>query len=62
MKPESTSSFSTRAEALLGDLQDVEEVGDRQPGIAVDEMQHAVMRAAETDFARIASGSEMKSR
>ena len=34
-------------QALLGDLQHVEQFGDRQPGLAVDEMQHPVMGAAE---------------
>ena len=35
------------AEALLGDLEDVEEVGDADAGMAVDEMDDAVMGAAE---------------
>src|SRR5262249_48181338 len=34
---------------LLGDAQDVEEIGDLQPGIAVDEMQHPVMGPAEAE-------------
>ena len=34
-------------EALLGDLQDVEKLGDVRPGLAVDEVQHAVMRPPE---------------
>ena len=34
-------------QALLGDLQDVEEIGDGQPGIAIDEVQDAVVRTAE---------------
>ena len=34
-------------QALLGDLQHVEQFGDGQAGLAVDEMQHAVMGAAE---------------
>ena len=38
------------AERLLGDLQDVEQVGDLHARIAVDEMQHAVMRAAEAEL------------
>ena len=48
-------------EALLGDLQDVEEVGDRQAGIAVDEMQHAMMRASEIGLRqdRIRIGDEV---
>jgi DNA-binding response OmpR family regulator len=36
-------------QALLGDLQDVEEIRDAHAGMAVHEMQHAVMRAAEAD-------------
>ena len=35
-------------EALLGDAQDVEELGDGQARLAVDEMQDAVMGAPET--------------
>ena len=48
-------------QALLGDLQDVEQVGDRQAGIAVDEMQHAVMRAAEVGLRqdRVGIGDEV---
>ncbi len=38
------------AERLLGDLQDVEQVGDLHAGIAVDEMQHPVVRAAEAEL------------
>ena len=38
------------AERLLGDLQDVEQVRDLHARIAVDEMQHPVMRAAEAEF------------
>ena len=34
---------------LLGDAQHVEQVGDLQSGIAVDEMHHPVMRAAEPE-------------
>ena len=37
-------------QALLGDLQDLEQVGDAKPRMAVDEMQHAVMRAPETQL------------
>jgi hypothetical protein len=37
------------AQRLLGDAQDIQEVGDLQPGIAVDEMQHPVMRPAEAE-------------
>ena len=40
------------AERLLGDVQDVEQVGDLHARIAVDEMQHAVMRAAEAELAQ----------
>jgi hypothetical protein len=47
MKPFSINSFSTRVQTLLGDLQDVEEFGDRQPGLPIDEMEHAMMGAAE---------------
>src|SRR3954465_1565088 len=35
------------AERLLGDLENVQEVGDLHAGIAVDEMEHPVMGAAE---------------
>ena len=35
------------AEALLGDLEDVEQVGDADAGMAVDEVDDAVMGAAE---------------
>ena len=35
-------------EALLGDLQDLQQFGDRQARLAAHEMEHAVMRAAET--------------
>src|SRR5262249_24403646 len=38
------------AERLLGDPPHVEEVGDLHAGIAVDEMQHAVVRAAEPEL------------
>ena len=38
------------AERLLGDVEDVEQVGDLHAGIAVDEMQHAVMGAAEAEL------------
>ena len=34
-------------EALLGDAEDVEQSGDGQAGMPADEMQHAVMSAAE---------------
>ena len=37
-------------QALLGDLQDLEQVGDPQAGMAVDEMQHAVVGAAEPEL------------
>ena len=40
------------AEALLGDLQDVEEIGDANPGMAVHEMDDAVMRATEAVAAK----------
>ncbi|MNY53681.1 hypothetical protein D3C86_1894560 [compost metagenome] len=35
---------------MLGDLQRVEKVSDRHAGLAVDEVQDAVMRAAKTAF------------
>ena len=38
------------AERLLGDLQDIEQLGDLHARIAVDEMQHAVVRAAEAEL------------
>ena len=37
-------------QALLGDGEDVEQVGDAQARMAIDEMQHAVMRAAEAEI------------
>ncbi len=39
-------------QALLGDGQNVEQVGDAQARMAIDEMQHAVMRAAEAEILR----------
>ena len=51
------------AEALLGDLQNVEQVGDAQARVAVDEVQDAMMGAAEAEVAPgSASGSRVKSR
>ena len=38
------------AERLLGDLQHVEQLGDLHAGMAVDEVQHAVVRAAEAEL------------
>ncbi len=38
------------AERLLGDLQDVEQFGDLHAGIAIDEMQHPVVRPPEAEF------------
>ena len=38
------------AERLLGDAQDIEQVGDLHAGVAVDEMQHPVVRAAEAEL------------
>src|ERR1700676_5223543 len=38
------------AERLLGDLQDVEQFGDFHAGIAVDEMQHAMVRPAKAEL------------
>ena len=49
------------AERLLGDAQNVEQVGDLHAGIAIDEMQHAMVRAAKLSFARTSSGSLTKS-
>ena len=37
-------------EALLGDGEDVEQVGDAQARMAIDEMQHAMMRPAEAEI------------
>ena len=37
-------------ERLLGDFQDIEQVGDLDPGIAVDEVQDAVVGAAEAEL------------
>jgi len=42
--------FEHAAERLLGDLQDIEQVRNFHAGIAVDEMQHAVMGAAEAEL------------
>ena len=38
------------AERLLGDVQDVEQVGDLHARVAVDEMQHPVVGAAEAEL------------
>ena len=38
------------AQALLGDVEDVEQIGDAQARMAIDEMQHAVMGAAEIEI------------
>ena len=35
-------------EALLGDLENIEKIGDRHAGLEIHEIQHAVMGAAET--------------
>ena len=56
------------AERLLGDVEDVEQVGNLHAGIAVDEMQHPVMGAAEAELVQhlvgiadeIAIGEEQK--
>ena len=37
------------AKALLGDLQDIEQVRDAHAGMAIDEMKHAMVRAAEAE-------------
>ena len=60
--------FEDAAERLFGDPQNVEQVGNLHAGIAVDEMQHAVVRAAETELGqnfvgvadKIAVGEEQK--
>ena len=44
------------SERLLGDAQHVEQVGDLQAGIAVDEMQHPVMRPAEAERLQLMVG------
>ena len=44
------------SERLLGDSQHVEQVGDLQSGIAVDEMQHAMMRTAEAESLELVIG------
>jgi len=38
------------AERLLRDLENVQQLGDLHAGVAVDEMQDPVMRAAEPEF------------
>ena len=38
------------AQALLGDVEHVEQVGDCETRMAIDEMQHAVMRPAEAEI------------
>jgi hypothetical protein len=60
--------FEHAAEGLFGDFQDVEQVGDFDAGIAIDEVQHPMVRAAEAKlyqhFIRIADeiaiGEEQK--
>ena len=37
-------------ERLLGNAQDIEQIGDLQPGITVDKVNHAVMGAAEAEL------------
>ena len=44
------------AERLLGDAQHVQQVGDLQAGIAVDEMHHPVMGAAEAERLQLVVG------
>ena len=44
------------AERLLGDAQDVQQVGDLQAGIAVDEMHHPVMGPAEPESLELMVG------
>jgi hypothetical protein len=43
-------------EALLGDLQDVEQLGDGEAGAAVDEVQHPVMRAPKPEISQNSIG------
>src|SRR6202042_166366 len=43
-------------ERLLGDSQHVEQVGNLQPGIAVDEMQHPVVRATKAKGLKLVIG------
>jgi hypothetical protein len=43
-------------QTLLRDLQDFQEIGDAHARIAVNEIQHAVMGAPETDFGEDAIG------
>ena len=38
------------SERLLGDLENVEQLGNLHPRVAIDEMQHPVMGAAEAEF------------
>ena len=47
MKPSPIELLQDAGEALLGDLQDFEQFGDPEAGIAVHEMQDAVMGAPE---------------
>ena len=44
------------AERLLGDAQDVEQVGDLQPGIAIDEVHDPVMGPAEAERLQLLVG------
>src|SRR6478752_5195825 len=44
------------AERLLGDAQDVEEVGDLEPGIAIDKVHDAMMGAAEAERLQLLVG------
>ena len=50
------------AERLLGDAQDIEQLRDLHARIAVDEMQHPVMRAAETELAAAPRPDRRRSR
>ena len=58
----SSSSFSTRLRLCLVILQDVEQFGDRQAGLAIDEMQDAMMRAAEVDSSPAAGRRRRRNR
>ena len=37
-------------QTLLGDLQDFEQIGNLQPRVAIDEVQHAVMRTPQAEL------------
>ena len=60
--PCSMSSFRTRLRLCLVMRQDVEELGDGEAGLPVDEMQDAVMGAPETVIARGCGRDRRRSR